>query len=83
MGIDYIRLRNLNTRQLVRALQQDGFLLKRQKGSHRLYKHSDGRQVTVSFHHLADTFPPKTLKSMIETQARWTEKDTQRLGLHD
>ena len=34
MGIDYVRLRNLNTRKLVRALQQDGFLLKRQKGSH-------------------------------------------------
>jgi hypothetical protein len=37
--------------------------------------------VTVSFHHSRDTFPPKTLRSMIETQARWTEADLARLSL--
>jgi len=81
MSVDYSKLRSLNTRDLIRALQINGFNLKRQKGSHRLYKHSDGRQVTVSFHHLSDTFPPKTLKSMIEIQARWTKEDIARLGL--
>ena len=59
-----------------------GFSLKRQRGSHRLYKHADGRMVTVSFHHLSDSFPPKTLKSMLEIQARWTDEDLRRLGLN-
>lgn len=81
MGIDYSQLRSINPRDIIRALEKDGFFLKRQKGSHRLYKHADGRLVTVSFHHLSDSFPPKTLKSMLEAQARWTEQDLKRLGL--
>jgi predicted RNA binding protein YcfA (HicA-like mRNA interferase family) len=36
---------------------------------------------TVSFHHSSDTFPLKTLRSMIETQAKWTQEDFSRLGL--
>jgi len=37
--------------------------------------------VTVSAHSLAATFPPKTLKVIIEDQAKWTESDLQRLNL--
>lgn len=81
MSLDYFQLRALTTRDIIRALEKDGFFLRRQKGSHRLYKHSDGRFVTVSFHHLSDTFPLKTLKSMIEAQAYWTEADLKRLEL--
>lgn len=79
--IDYSRLRSLTARELVRALLADGFTLDRQRGSHRHYTHADGRRVTVTFHHSGDTFPPKTLRSMIELQARWTEDDLRRLSL--
>ena len=79
--IDYTRLRSLTAREIIAALLADGFVLRRQRGSHRHYTHPDGRRVTVSFHHSKDTFPPKTLRSMIETQARWSEADLQRLGL--
>ncbi|MBI2175144.1 MAG: type II toxin-antitoxin system HicA family toxin [Parcubacteria group bacterium] len=78
---DYAQLRSLTARQLIGALQADGFVLSRQKGSHRHYRHQDGRRVTVSFHHTSDTFRPGTQKSIIETQARWTEEDLKRLGL--
>ena len=81
MNVDYSRLRSLTARQLAAALQADGFLLKRQKGSHRHYVHPDGRRVTLSFHHASDTFRPGTLRSMIEIQARWSEDDLRRLGL--
>jgi predicted RNA binding protein YcfA (HicA-like mRNA interferase family) len=79
--IDYGRLRSLTARRLIAALATDGFSLHRQKGSHRHYKHADGRRVTVSFHHASDTFRPGTLQSMIEIQARWTADDLHRLGL--
>lgn len=79
--IDYSRLRSLTARQLVAALHADGFILRRQRGSHRRYRHSDGRRVTLTFHHSSDTFPPGTLRSMIEKQARWAEDDLCRLGL--
>ena len=63
------------------ALRADGFELVRQRGSHRHYKHTDGRRVTVSAHHGSDTFRIGTLRSIIETQARWNEADLRRLGL--
>ena len=81
MTVDYSRLRSVTARQLVSALQSDGFDLQRQKGSHRLYKHSDGSRVTLSFHHSSDTFRLGTLRSIIEMQARWTADDLRRLEL--
>ncbi len=81
MPIDYTKLRNLTARELIAALIRDGFELRRQKGSHQHYRHPDGRRVTVSFHRPSDTFPIKTLRSMIEKQAKWTEDDLKRLGL--
>ncbi len=66
MPIDYSRLRDLAARQLTRALLRDGFSLSRKLGSHQRYRHSDGRRVTVSFHRSSASFPPKTLKKIIE-----------------
>jgi predicted RNA binding protein YcfA (HicA-like mRNA interferase family) len=82
MTIDYTRLRNLTARRLIKALEEDGFFLRRQKGSHRRFNHPDGRRVTVTFHHSGDTFPIGTLRSMIERQAKWSETDLLRLDLH-
>ncbi len=83
MTINYSRLRSLSARRIIAALHADGFTLQRQKGSHRHYHHEDGRRVTLSFHHSGDTFPIGTLRSIIETQARWTEEDLIRLELLD
>ena len=79
--IPYDRLRTLSARKLIGALFRDGFVLIRQVGSHQQYRHRDGRRVTVTFHSLNQTFPPKTLKSMIETQARWNFQDLKRLSI--
>lgn len=80
-SIDYSRLRSLTARQLVTALERDGFTLARQAGSHRHYKHANGRRVTLTFHHSSDTFRFKTLHSMIEVQAQWKWEDLARLQL--
>jgi predicted RNA binding protein YcfA (HicA-like mRNA interferase family) len=81
MALDYSRLRSLTAREVITALIRDGFSLERQTGAHRLYRHPDGRRVTVSFHRAGDTFGSKTLRSMLEWQARWTESDLVRLDL--
>jgi predicted RNA binding protein YcfA (HicA-like mRNA interferase family) len=83
MPINYSRLRSLTARELDRALLADGFFLKTQRGSHRRYQHADGRRVTVPYHRSGTTFVPKTLRSMIEEQAGWTEHDLMRLRLID
>ena len=81
MALNYSKLRSLTAREITRALIADGFLLRAQKGSHQRYVHTDGRRVTVPFHHSGGTFVPKTLRSMVEEQARWNEDDLRRLGL--
>jgi predicted RNA binding protein YcfA (HicA-like mRNA interferase family) len=81
MTIDYSKLRSITARQFTTALHADGFELQRQKGSHRHYRHPDGRRVTLSFHHSGDTFRPGTLRSIIEVQARWTADDLSRVKL--
>jgi predicted RNA binding protein YcfA (HicA-like mRNA interferase family) len=80
-GIDWSRLRSVTAREIIGVLLRDGFSLRHQAGAHRRYRHLDGRRVTVSFHHPGDTFRPKTLRSMIEDQARWNEDDLRRLKL--
>jgi predicted RNA binding protein YcfA (HicA-like mRNA interferase family) len=77
----YSRLRSLSAREIIAALEKDGFTLARTRGSHRLFRHPDGRRVTVSAHRMSDTFPPGTLRSMVEVQAQWDEEDLHRLGL--
>jgi predicted RNA binding protein YcfA (HicA-like mRNA interferase family) len=79
--IDWSRLRSLTARELISALHRDGFVLRSQSGSHQRYQHPDGRRVTLTFHSPGSTFPPKTLRSMIEAQARWREVDVRRLKL--
>jgi predicted RNA binding protein YcfA (HicA-like mRNA interferase family) len=81
MAIDYSKLRSLTAREIVRALIADGFILSAGATSHRRYKHSDGRRVTVAYHGAGGTFVPKTLRSMLEEQAQWTEEDLRRLKL--
>ena len=81
MSIDWSALRSLTAREILSALMRDGFFLRSQSGAHQQYRHADGRRATVSFHRPGDTFPPKTLRRMIEDQARWTADDLRRLGI--
>ena len=81
MAIDYRGLRSLTARELIAALTRDGFYFVRQTGSHKRYRHPDGRRVTVAPHGGGDTFTIKTLKSIIESQAQWTTEDLKRLKL--
>ncbi|MFQ5596060.1 MAG: type II toxin-antitoxin system HicA family toxin [Anaerolineae bacterium] len=48
------RLPTLKAQEVVRALEQAGFQIVRQKGSHVRMKHSDGRVVTVPVHAAQD-----------------------------
>jgi len=78
--IDYSNLRSLTAKRIISAFPKDGFYLDRESGSHQQYLHPNKGRVTVSFHHPSDTFPPKTLKKIIQ-EAGWIEKDLKRLKL--
>ncbi len=73
-------LRGITVGRLIAALERDGFLFERSRGSHLRYRHADGRQITVAFHHSGATFKPWMLHSIIR-ETRWTDADFTRLGL--
>ena len=81
MPIDWTELHGVTARKIASALLRDGFVLRSQRGSHQRFRHSDGRKVTVAFHHLSDTFTRKTFRAMIQDQAKWGEDDLKGLGL--
>lgn len=74
------KLKNTPVRNLIRALENDGFEYKRRKGSQRVYRHFDGRRVVVHYHHPKDTLPPGTLQSFLQGTC-WNEDDLKRLDL--
>lgn len=78
MNLELHKLRNITTVQFIRALESDDFEWVRSRGSHRVYRHSDGRRVVVAYHRPGATFPPKTLAAMIHG-ARWTAQDLKQL----
>ena len=74
-------LRNTPVRELVRALERDGFVIIRSRrtgGS--FYRHPDGRRTVIHYHSGADTLTRKTLADVIGA-VLWSEEDLRRLGL--
>ena len=78
--MDTTSLRNLTARDWMRAIERDGFRGRKNRGSHNLYQHSDGRRALLVYHNLNDTFGPKAIAQIIRS-THWTEEDLQRLGL--
>ena len=74
-------LRSTPVRELMRALERDGFILQRttRTGGH-IYRHSDRRSTSIHYHRGSDTMDRKTLASLLRA-TRWTEEDLGRLRL--
>jgi predicted RNA binding protein YcfA (HicA-like mRNA interferase family) len=47
----------LSPREVIAILEARGFTQVRQRGSHKQFRHSDGRCTTVPFHHGRDISP--------------------------
>jgi predicted RNA binding protein YcfA (HicA-like mRNA interferase family) len=75
-------LRNTPVQKLIKALEKDGFVLKRatQSGGH-IYFHPLKKKIAIiHFHHKSDILTRKTLKSFLEG-TQWTKEDLKRLKL--
>jgi len=73
------QLKNLSADDLISALGHDGFEPDTASGSQRIYKHPDGRRVSVHYH-AGKTFGPKLLKSLFD-DIGWSIRDLRRLKL--
>jgi predicted RNA binding protein YcfA (HicA-like mRNA interferase family) len=73
------RLPVLKPREVAAALEKLGFAEVRQRGSHRQYRHPDGRGTTVPFHGSRD-ISPFLLRQIIK-DIRLTPEESCAIGL--
>jgi predicted RNA binding protein YcfA (HicA-like mRNA interferase family) len=58
------KLPRVTAAEAIKVLERAGFLLVRQSGSHKIYKHKEGKRVTVPYH-AGRTLHPKVLQSIL------------------
>ena len=73
------QLKSISVEELISALKRDGWQRDITLGAVLVYRHSDGRRVTIHYHP-KKTFGPKLLKALLE-DTEWTQKDMKRLKL--
>jgi predicted RNA binding protein YcfA (HicA-like mRNA interferase family) len=57
----------MKARELIRIIEDDGWFLVRQRGSHKQYKHKIKRGlVTIAAHKMSDEIAPGTLNSIFK-----------------
>jgi len=65
-----VKLPMLKPRQVIAALEQLGFVEVRQRGSHKQFRHSDGRVTTVPDHRGRDIAPGLLRKILEDIRVR-------------
>ena len=70
------RLPRVTADEIIRVLEKVGFTLARQSGSHKIYKSSTGKRVTVPYHK-GKVLHPKVLASILK------DADLSREGFKD
>jgi len=74
------QLKNKTADDLISALLKDGFKLADTVRTERIYRHPDGRKVSIHYHKGSQTYGPSLLKALLE-DTQWSETDMRRLGL--
>lgn len=73
------QLKNITAGELANALERDGWSRDTKGGSSYIYRHSDGRRVSVHMHP-RKTYGSKLLKQLL-ADIGWSERDYIRLKL--
>ena len=73
------QIKNLRADDLIGALEKDGWVWDITTGAEQIYRHPDGRRVSVHYQP-GKTYRPKLLKSLLG-DIGWTDKDLRRLKL--
>ncbi len=73
------QLRNKTADDLISALEKDDWTRDETRGAEQIYRHSDGRRVSIHYHP-GKTFGPNLLKGLLE-DIGWTEAKMRQLKL--
>ena len=73
------QLRGKSATELIRALEKSGWQRDEKTGNIYVYRHPDGRRITIHYHP-GKTYRPKLLKGLLEEIA-WSEAELRQLKL--
>jgi len=73
------QLKNITPVQLIQALKKDGWIQDETSSAVQVYRHPDGRRVTIHYHPKS-SYGPGLLKALLN-DIGWTEGDLRRLKL--
>lgn len=73
------QLKSKSSDALISALEKDGWVRDEKRGAEQVYRHPDGRRVSIHYHP-GKTCGPKLLRHLLEDTG-WTEDDMRRLKL--
>lgn len=73
------RLPRVSARKVIKILEELGFALVRQSGSHKIYRNKEGKRVTVPFHS-GKIIHPKVLRSILRDADLTVKKFKEMLG---
>ena len=73
------QLKNITADELIRALKKDGWVRDIRVGAELIYRHDDGRRVSIHFHP-RKTYGQRTLKGLLG-DIGWSVDDLKRLKL--
>ena len=74
------QLKNKTSNDIISALLKDGFLPDEKVRTERVYRHPDGRRVSIHYHEGSKGYYAGLLKSLLEAIG-WSENDMRRLKL--
>jgi predicted RNA binding protein YcfA (HicA-like mRNA interferase family) len=74
------QLKNKTADDLISALLKDGFLPDEEFRTERIYRHPDGRKVSIHYHKGSQTYGAKLMKGLLDV-TKWTEKKMRQLKL--
>jgi len=73
------QLKNKTAKDLVKALERDGWKKDITVGAEQIYRHPDGRRVSIHYHP-KKTYGPNLLKNLLK-DIGWSVEDMKRLKL--
>jgi len=73
------QLKGITADRLIAALEKDGWVQDEKQGSDFVFRHPDGRRVSIHYHPRR-TYGPKLLKNLLK-DIGWTEADLRRLKI--
>ncbi|MBI2850897.1 MAG: type II toxin-antitoxin system HicA family toxin [Chloroflexi bacterium] len=76
----WAQLKNKTADDIISALLKDGFVLDDHVRTERIYRHPDGRRVSIHYHSGDRTYGPALLKALLE-DIGWSEAEMKKLKL--